>query len=111
MGPHPYGVHQTDELPGWDLWRIGASSAYSTWSAKPSGASTAVPGCAGLADRESVIRAAREYQADLPARIAETEQELEETPASWVGRRDLLSSRLAALRNLARSPQVGESPT
>ena len=106
MGPHSRAagedVARTEEqLPGWEVWAINEYGGHRCYSARPAGATAAVPGCTGLSDLECLIDAVRKYESNLSEHIAQTRAELEDTPASWIGRRDMPQSRLTALETLA----------
>lgn len=82
----------------WECWYtpVYQPSGYA-WSARPAGASASV--CQAAAPDELLEKIAA-YEQVLTAHIARARQELAETPESWTGRRDLLLSRLDALRTL-----------
>jgi len=110
MGPHAPQVSGSDrawaqqQLPGWQIWHVDQLQPRGrSWSARPLGATAAVPGCAGLPDLETLAEAVRAYEDHLADHIATTLRELDETPASWTGRREMLQARLAALEDLART--------
>ena len=109
MGPHTRTpetalAEARRQVPGWEIWAIDQVRPIGrTWSARPVGATTAVTGCIGVPDLETLVRAVREYERHLDEHISTTRKELDETPESWTGRVEMLTARLSALEGLAKA--------
>lgn len=91
------------QLPGWVLWHTSNYLAGNTYSARPSGTHVAARGCSGMARVDALVKAVKEYEANLGEHIDETRSELADTPPSWVGRVEMLTERLMALEEMAHN--------
>ena len=100
-----------EALPGWRCWPIGTWDRRTEWSAMPHGARVAV--IQGAASPAALITAVREFEADLPARIADVRGELAAQPDRGIGRDGaaVLVALFSALEALAagKGSSVAES--
>lgn len=85
------------KLPGWLLWRTRNHMSADTYSARLEGTRVAAPGRHGMARLDVLVKAVKEYEANVGEHIEETRRELSDTPASWIGRVEMLRERLTAL--------------
>jgi hypothetical protein len=85
-----------DQLPYWDIWMIPPGMGLPTYSAKPKGASKALPVCRGLYDLHSLVREAKEVERTIDTHIETTRQQLDRIDEIETSP-EVLQSRLDAL--------------
>jgi hypothetical protein len=88
-------VEAQAQLPGWDVWMIRGTVRDPTYSAKPSGAKTAIPTCQGLYDLTALVFEARKYEQEIDTHIEIMRRELA-LMDEWGSQREVLASRLTA---------------